>query len=251
MEPGLEQNRLLCALSRGERARFLARSRRVHLSLSQTLGGAGKRIRHAYFPLDSCISISTRTAADAPLEIALFGSEGMLGIDLLLGVAGSAQVAVVRGEGRALRMEAASFRHEIQMCPGLARILKRYAHVLMVQLAQTATCTRFHVVQARLARLLLMTDDRVRAQTLQLTHEALAERLGVRRAGITTAAFALQRRALISYRRGRVTILDRDGLQDASCSCYATDNDTYRRVMKAGHAAGKGQARPSRAGRRE
>ena len=226
-----ERNRLLAALPRRERNRFAACSRLVHLAPADVLNVSGAHIRHAYFPLAGCISLSTRGAGDAALDIGLIGNEGMLGIGLVLGVETSAQVAVVQGKGPALRVDAALFRNELLICPVLVRVLKRYVHVLMGQLAQYATCTRFHVVDARLARLLLMTQDRDLVQPLYLTHEALAARLGVRRAGITAAASALQDHGLIAYHRGQVTILDRAGLKAAACNCYAADNDAYVRVM--------------------
>jgi CRP-like cAMP-binding protein len=111
------------------------------------------------------------------------------------------------------------------------RILLRYIHVRMQGLAQNTACTRFHVVEERLARLLLMTQDRVPSSAIQLTHEAMADRLGVRRAGITIAASALQREELITYHRGAITILDRQGLEAAACSCYGADNETYAGIM--------------------
>lgn len=242
-EPG--RNRLLAALPQPERRRFLACSQPVHLTLSDVLNGSGKRIRHAYFPLEGCISLSTQAAGNPALDIGLIGNEGMLGIGLVLGLEVSAHVAVVQGAGHALRMDAAPFCRELQACSALERILKRYVHVLMGQLAQNATCTRFHVVEARLARLLLMTQDRAHGSSMHLTHAALAGRLGVRRAGITIAASALQRHSLITYRRGEVTILDRDGLKAAACSCYAADNDTYARIMADGSGgASREQATP-------
>lgn len=224
-------NLLLEALPKRERKRFLACARPVHLTLADVVNGSGNRIRHAYFPLESCIALSTHVPGHAALDVGLIGNEGMFGIALLFGAEASAQAAVVRGAGPALRMEAAPFRQNLLACPALTRILKRYVHVRMSELAQNAACTRFHLVEARLARLLLMTQDRAHAKALLLTHEALADRLGVRRAGITAAASTLQRNALIAYHRGKITILDRIGLKSAACSCYAADNDAYVRIM--------------------
>lgn len=224
-------NRLLAALPNKDQQRFLAGCEQVELAFADVLAEPGESICHVYFPAGSFISLVSKADGHANLEVGLVGDEGMLGIALILGVDVSPLHAVVQGSGPALRMDAALFVRELEQSPELQQLLKRYLYIVMVQLAQTAACTHFHVVEARLARWLLMMQDRAHSNEFHVTHEFLAFMLGVRRVGVTRAATSLHNHKLIDYSRGDITILDRNGLKAASCGCYEVDKTTYARML--------------------
>lgn len=224
-------NGLLAALPRMVQEQFIARCDKVELVLAQVLCKPGDLIHHVYFPTESYISLISQIDQHSNLEIALVGNEGMHGIAPALGVNVSMLYVLVQGAGTALRMKTSVFRQELLRKPLLQKIINHYIFVRLSQIAQAAACTRFHVVEARMARWLLMTQDRAFSNKLNITQEFLAYMLGVRRVGITEAASSLQKRQLIVYKRGTITIINRMGLEAASCGCYQTDRETYDRTM--------------------
>ena len=219
-------NSLLAALPRKDYQSLLAGLEPVTLTYGEVLFEPGERIRHVYFPSDALVCLLTTVEGHEALEVGLVGSEGMVGISLALGIDVSSVRALVQGTGTAMRMSAARFRKAFRKGLPLQGELHRYAHAKLVQARQTAACNRFHVVEARLARWLLMTRDRARSDQFLLTQAFLADMLGVRRVGVTQAAGTLQQRKLISYSRGKIRILDRKGLEAASCECY----EVFRRL---------------------
>ena len=224
-------NHLIGLLPRAERLPLLSSLQRVTLAFGEALAEPGTATRHVYFPIDCFISLVTSLGGRPILEVGMVGREGLLGVQLALGVPAVPLYALVQGPGDAWRIGAPAFRRALAGAPALGRLLDRYLYVLMVQFAASAACIRFHEIDQRLARWLLMTRDRSGSNRFRITHEFLAYMLGVRRVGITTAAGALQRRGLIEYHRGNVAILDPAGLQRTSCSCYAANNLSYTQLL--------------------
>jgi CRP-like cAMP-binding protein len=225
------ENRLIALLSPRDRASLLDISESVELELGSVLCEPGESTRHVYFPIDCFISLVAAIQGVPALEVGMVGREGLLGAQLVLGVGAMPLHALVQGAGTARRLAAAPFRRALSASSSLQRALNRYVYVLMAQLATSAVCTRFHNVEPRLARWLLMTHDRANSDRFFLTHEFLAHMLGVRRVGITGAAGDLQRNGLIHYHRGEITVIDRAGLEAAACSCYGADRLAYDRML--------------------
>jgi CRP-like cAMP-binding protein len=224
-------NSVLQALPRGNAKRLLARCKQVDLAYGDILCEPGARIRHVYFPNNGIISLLTPLDGHASVEVGLVGKDGMAGMGVFLGASVSPVRLLVQGAGTATRMEAARFRDELKRNPVLQRELNHYLYVFMAQVAQTAACNRHHLLDSRLARWLLMTHDRLQSDEFLLTQEFLAHMLGVRRVGVNRAAKLLQTKGLIRYRRGRITVLDRRGLERASCRCYQAVNKIRDRML--------------------
>jgi CRP-like cAMP-binding protein len=224
-------NHLIDSLPRKDRARLLAICEPVQLVLGEILCEPGQPTRHVYFPTQGFISLLASIDGKPGVEVGLVGGEGMVGSQLALGVSTVPLHGLVQGPGAAWRVTAAAFSDELLRGTALQQLLNRYIYVLMAQLASSATCLRFHQIGPRMARWVLMSQDRAHADSFHLTQEFLAYMLGVRRVGVTQAASALQRDGLIEYHHGHMTVTDRSGLEAAACSCYTTDHQIYRAML--------------------
>lgn len=223
-------NRMLATLPKGEYKRLLPSLKLVNLIIGDVLYEPGSLIKYVYFPNNSVISLISPQLGTSSLEVGMIGNEGMAGLAVFLGVKSSSTQALVQGAGSAMRMTSANIRHESNRLSGLHSLLHRYSHSLLTQISQTAACNNFHLVHARLARWLLMTNDRLGLEEFPLTQSFLSNMLGVRREGVSEAASELQAHKLIRYSRGVITILNRRGLEANSCECYEiikAETDSY------------------------
>lgn len=220
-------NRLIAALSERQRGALVSDGEVVDLLFGDILCVPGQNFTQIHFPLTACISLVAKVEGHPPFEVGLVGNEGMLGASLLLGVRAAPLSAVVQGAGRSLRLPAGRFCAMAKKDPSLRRLLHRYLFVTTSQLVQSTLCARFHEIGPRLARWLLLTHDRANADHFHLTHQDLADMLGVQRSAVTIAAGDLQSRGLIRYSRGEIHIRDRDGLEAASCECYSASMADY------------------------
>ncbi len=227
------ENELIARLPRNDRSRLLAGCEDVPLTLKDVLCDPGKPMRYVYFPVEGFISLVAVVDGSPGVEVGMVGREGMLGAHMALGEANAPMHALVQGVGTARRISAAGFRRELAASAALRKGVNRYLYILLSQMSTSAACLRFHMIGPRLARWLLMSQDRADSSSFRLTHEFLAFMLGVRRVGITTAASLLQREGLIEYRRGELTIVNRRGLEAVACSCYHMDRAGYTKPLKA------------------
>jgi CRP-like cAMP-binding protein len=224
-------NRLLDALPRGEYERIRTHLEGVPIAAKQVVSEADGPIPHVYFPTAGVISLVSYMERGAAVEIATIGREGMVGLPVFLGADSMPQRAFGQVAGFAYRMGAGDFRAEVANDGALVPLLKLYTQAMFVQVAQTAACNRVHPVDRRCARWLLQTHDRVGEDAYVLTQEFLAQMLGVRRPSVNAAASSLQEAGLIKYVRGRIRILDREGLESASCACYGIIQREFARLL--------------------
>jgi CRP-like cAMP-binding protein len=225
------ENRILAALPREEYERLLPNLERVNLKYDQILYEAGEAIRYAYFLDSAVVSMLSVTEEGSTLEVGLVGNEGILGVPIFLRAREMPYRAIVQASGTARRMKSEVLREEFDQCGPLHDLLLRYLHVLVIQLSQAGVCNRFHNVEQRLCRWLLMAHDRAKSGDLRFTQEFLSQMLGVQRDGISMAAGTLQKAGLIRYSRGHITILDRKGLEAATCECYRIVKEEFDRFF--------------------
>jgi CRP-like cAMP-binding protein len=224
-------NRLLAALPKKEYQRLLPELEQVPLAFGDILYEPGDAIGQVYFPDSGIISLLSKVESQKVLEVGIVGNEGVAGLPVVLGVNVSLNRGLVQSAGTAMRMKAAVLRREFKRDGALQRLLHRYLHSLLTQISQSAVCNRFHTVEARLARWLLMTHDRVESDEFRLTQEFLSNMLGVRREAVSKAAGDFQKREFVNYSRGHITILDRPGLEATACQCYRLIRDESDQVL--------------------
>jgi CRP-like cAMP-binding protein len=222
-------NQLLAALPKKDYQLLRRHLEEIPLVFGEVLYRPNALISDVYFPNSGIVSLLAGVNERSTLEVGFVGNEGMVGLAVFLGVNSSLNRAVVQGAGSAMKMKATIFRKECSNGSGLPRLLQRYSHSVLTQITQYAVCNQFHAVDARLARWLVMTNDRMGGDEFQLTQEFLSNMLGVRREGVSVAAGNLQKRKLIRYSRGRLKVLDRAGLEAVSCACYDIIKDETNR----------------------
>ena len=224
-------NHLLAALPESEWQRWQQFLEKVEMPLGQVLYEAGATLTHVYFPTTSIVSLLYVMENGASAEIAVVGNEGLVGISLFMGGESTPSRAVVQSAGHGLRLKAQLMKDEFDRAGPVLHLLLRYTQALITQMAQTAACNRHHTLDQQLCRWLLLSLDRLRVNELAMTQELIANMLGVRREGVTEAALKLQHAGLISYSRGRITVLDRAGLEQRTCECYAVVKREYDRLL--------------------
>ncbi len=231
ISPYPRQNHLLAALPAAEFARLLPDLEWVSLPLGQVLYESGEQMRHVYFPTTSIVSLLYVLEDGASAEIAVVGNEGIVGVSLFMGGETTPSRAAVQSAGDAYRLKGQLLKEEFNRSGELQHLLLRYTQALLTQMAQTAVCNRHHSVNQQLCRWLLLSMDRLPSNELTMTQELIANMLGVRREGVTEAAGKLQRAGLIEYHRGRITVLDRAGLEAQACECYAVVKKEFDRLL--------------------
>jgi CRP-like cAMP-binding protein len=221
------RNRILSKLARTEHRRLRPSLEQVALHENQVLYGPGDAVGHVYFPNDAVVSLLFDVNERRTVEVAMEGNEGVVGLAIYLGGVNSCNLSVVRNAGTAMRMDVNALTKCANQRGDLQELLHRYVHALVTQIAQSGVCNRFHNIDARFARWLLMTHDRMGSGELHATQESIAHMLGVRRSSVTAAASGFHKQHIIDYRRGRIEILDQGRLRAACCDCYALMKRQY------------------------
>jgi CRP-like cAMP-binding protein len=230
-------NQLLAALPDGEWLRWLPKLELVEMPLGLVLYESGSTLKHVYFPTTAIVSMLYVMENGASAEIAVVGNEGIVGISLFMGGESTSSRAVVQSAGHGYRLPAVAMKEEFDRAGPVLHLLLRYTQALITQMSQTAVCNRHHSLDQQLCRWLLLSLDRLEGNDLKMTQELIANMLGVRREGVTEGALKLQQAGLIRYARGHITILDRKGLEDRVCECYAVVKKEYDRLLPATMAA--------------
>jgi CRP-like cAMP-binding protein len=228
--PDPTQNQLLAALPKVDRQRWLPQLESMSLHLGQVLYESGDTMSHVYFPTTAIVSLLYVMESGASAEIAVVGSDGLVGISLFMGGESTPNRAVVQSAGQGYRLASQAIKEEFKRAPVL-HLLLRYTQALITQMSQTAVCNRHHTLDQQLCRWLLLSLDRLRGNELVMTQELIANMLGVRRQGVTEAAHKLQDAGLIRYARGSISVLDRKGLEKRTCECYAVVKNEYARLL--------------------
>jgi CRP-like cAMP-binding protein len=231
-----KDNQLLAALPAAEWERWLPDLELVEMPLGEVLYESGRTLAHVYFPIDAIVSLLYVMENGASAEIAVVGNEGVIGISLFMGGGSTPSRAVVQSAGSGYRLSARNIKDEFNRSGPVMHLLLRYTQALITQMAQTAVCNRHHSLDQQLCRWLLLSLDRLNGNQLVMTQELIANMLGVRREGVTEGALKLQSAGLIKYARGRITVLDRPGLEARTCECYAVVKKEYDRLLPAGMA---------------
>lgn len=229
--PDFMRNQLLASLPEAERERWNPHLELVALPLGHVLYESGTHVQHVHFPLDAIVSLLYVLEDGASAEIAVVGHEGVVGIAIFMGGESSTSRAVVQSAGQALRMRAHFVKEEFSRSGPVLHLMLRYTQALIAQMSQTAVCNRHHSLDQQLCRWLLLSLDRLDRNELTMTHELIANMLGVRREGVTEGALKLQRAGLISYSRGHIKVLDRPGLEQRTCECYSVVKREYDRLL--------------------
>jgi CRP-like cAMP-binding protein len=229
--PDPRTNRLLAALPNPEWQRWLPQLEQVEMPLGQVLYESGTTLRHVYFPTTAIVSLLYVMENGASAEIAVVGNEGIVGISLFMGGGSTPSRAVVQSAGAGFRLRAKAIKEEFSRSGPVMHLMLRYTQALITQMAQTAACNRHHSLDQQLCRWLLLSLDRLQGSELVMTQELIANMLGVRREGVTEGALKLQAAGLIRYARGRISVLDRAGLEERTCECYAVVKKEYDRLL--------------------